>query len=281
MKISMSLLVAAALLPVANFALAAPSVNPARGGYDGSGPIPIFNKEWQARDTKAGRLGHDAAADLHSGNYALAVAEAREALSLNPGDGVPAEILAAALEAQGKDQEALEAYQTVVEHYDKHPSNLLPYAQLLLKSGQWAQALAVYNQALPLVPDVGTHPESPIVHDEDLMKANSRFSADVPEPAALATALHIARGIVYNDTTSWAGGDQHTQAMEEYQKALQLAPDNALTNYYYGVGWQELSPGERTKFGTVQQAKAHLQKAVKTGNANVKAAAQKTLKELG
>jgi len=279
MKISISLLVTAALLPVAGFALAAPSVNPARGGYDGSGPI--FNKEWQAKTAEAGQLGHDAAVGLRLGNYAQAVAEAREALSLNPGDGVAAEVLAAALEGQGKDREALAAYQTVVEHHDKHPRNLLPYAQLLLRSGKWAEALAVYNQALPLIPDVGTHPETPVVHDGDLMRANSQFSPDAPEPAALATALHIARGMVFNVTPSWGGEAQNTEAMAEYGKALQLAPNNALTNYYYGAGWQMLSPTERTKFGTGQQARAHLQKAVKTGNANVKAAARRMLKQLG
>ncbi len=266
MKISMSLLVAAALLPVASLALAAPSVNPARGGYDGSGPI--FNKEWQVRTAEAGKLGHDAAADLHLGNYAQAAAEAREALSLND-DGVAAEVLAAALEGQGKDREALEAYQTVVEHYDKHPRNLLPYAQLLLKSGQWAQAVAVYNQALPLL------------SDGELEKETSAFSPDVPEPLALETALHLERGQIYNDTMGWAGDTQNKEAMKEYKKALQLAPDNALTNYFYGVGWQKLTPTERAKFGTVQQAKAHLQKAEKVGNANVKAAATKVLKTLG
>ena len=280
MKISMSLLVIAAMLLVAGLALASPSVNPARGGYDGSGPI--FNKEWQARTTEAGQLGHDAAADLHLGNYAQAAAEAREALSLNPGDGVPAEVLAAALEGQGKDKEALKAYRVmVVDEKATYPRVLLPYAQLLLKSGQWAQAVAVYNQALPLIPDVGTHRENPTVHDGDLMAANSHFSDEVPEPAALSTALHIARGMVYSSTPSWSGDAQNTEAMGEYRKALQLAPDNALTNYFYGVGWQKLNPTERMKFGTVQQAKAHLRKAEKTGNASVKAAAAKTLKGLG
>ena len=121
----------------------------------------------------------------------------------------------------------------------------------------------------------------PVVHDGDLMTANSHFSPDVPEPAALATALHIARGMIYNATPDWAGEPQNTEAMAEYGKALQLAPDNALGNYFYGAGWQHLSPAERVKFGTLQQAKAHLRKAEKTGNAGVKAAAQKTLKELG
>ena len=267
MKISMSLLVAAALLPVAGLALAAPSVNPPRGGYDGSGPV--FNKEWQARTAEAGQLGHDAAADLHLGNYAQAAAEAREALSLNPGDGVPAEVLAAALEAQGKDKEALQAYQTVVDHYDRNSRSLLPYALLLLKSGQWAQAVTAYNHTL-LDTD-----------RNELGEQLPLFSPEVPEPAALATAIHLERGHLYNSSSDWAGDSQNTEAMAEYAKALQLAPDNAITNYYYGVGWQKLNPTERAKFGTVQQAKAHLQKAEKVGNANVKAAAKKALKALG
>ena len=38
------------------------------------------------------------------------------------------------------------------------------------------------------------------------------------------------------------------------------------TNRCCGAGRQKLSPTERAKFGTVPQAKAHLQKAEKTGN---------------
>ena len=224
----------------------------------------ILTPALAAAMAEEGPLAHAAAADLHLGNYVQAEAEAREALALVP-DGVPAEVLAASLDAQGKDKEALQAYQTVVEHYDKQPRNLLPYAQLLLKSGQWAQAVAVYNQALPSL------------GHEELEQITSHFSPDVPQPEALATAIHLERGQLYNAASDWAGEPQDREAMAEYQKALQLAPNNALTNYYYGVGWQKLSPAERVKFGTAQQAKAALQKAVKIGNANVKKAAQKAL----
>ena len=241
--------------------------------------IPI-SAEAFAREAEAGQVCRDAAIDLHLGNYARAEDEARQAEALDFLAGGPHEVLAAALEAQGKDQEALQAYHFLA--MGGQTRDLLPYAGLLLKSGQWAQALAVYNQALPRLPDVGPHLEATIVHDGDVIRASSRFSPDVPEPMALATAIHIARGMVYNNTPSWGDGAyQNTEAMAEYAKALQTAPNNALANYYYGVGLQKLSPTERVKFGTAQQAKAALQKAVKIGNVNVKAAALKALKSAG
>ena len=217
--------------------------------------------------------------DLHAGNYTQAEEEARQADALDPLAGVPQEVLAASLEAQGKNQEALQAYRPLA--VGGQTRDLLPYAGLLLKSGQWAEALAAYNQALPHLPDVGPHLEATIVHDGEVMRANSHFSPDVPEPIALATAIHIARGMIYNTTPGWAGTGQDTEAMAEYAKALQTAPNNALANYYYGVGWHKLGPTDRVKFGTAQQAKAALQKAVKIGNANVKAAALKALKSAG
>lgn len=277
MKITVGILAVAAFLSAAAFpstagaASAEPSVIPSRGNEDSvTARSPRGQeKHFQAITTEALQLSRDAAADLHAGRYAQAEVEARQSLTLKPGDGVSAEVLAASLEWQGKDQEALQAYQTVVEHYDRNSRSLLPYAQLLLKSGQWAQAVTVYNRALP------------ILGNDELEKETSHFSPDVPEPVALETAIHLERGQIYNGTFGWAGDSQNVEAMDEYKKALQLAPDNALTNYYYGAGWQKLSPTERVKFGTVQQAKAHLQKAEKVGNANVKAAAEKALKKLG
>lgn len=102
----------------------------------------------------------------------------------------------------------------------------------------------------------------------------------MPEPTALATAIHITRGLVYNATPDWAGDSQNKEAAAEYGKALQLAPDSPLTNYYYyyGVGWQQLSPAERAKIGNIQQAKAALRKAVLLGKGDVKKAAQRALK---
>ena len=256
---------AAAISSIAGTAFAAPSITPSIG--DGTGPGFQRGSENYVRAITAetDQLNHAAAVDLHAGRYAQAEAEARQSLSLRDGE-IPEEVLAASLEAQGKDEEALQQYHVmVVDQKASYPRVLLPYAQFLLKSGQWAQAAAVYNQMLPSL------------GNGELEKETSYFSPDVPEPLALATTLHLERGQIFNGTRDWAGNTQNTEAMQEYQKALQLAPDNALTNYFYGVGWQKLSPAERAKFGTAQQAKAALQKAVKTGNATVKKAAQKAL----
>ena len=208
-----------------------------------------------------------AAANLHVGRYAQAEAEARESISLefllDPGR----EVLAAALAAQGKDQEALQEYHIiVVDRADHHARNLVPYAQSLLKSGDWKEALSIYNEALSRFPNA------------ELASESAHFSPDVPEPAALAVALHIQRGRLYNAAPNAAGQTQNTEAMGEYGKALQLAPDNALTNFYYGSGWQRLTPTEKAKFGNAAQAKAALGKAARLGEGDVRKNAEEALR---
>jgi len=207
-----------------------------------------------------------AAVDLHAGRYAQAEAEARESISLEFLGGMGREVLAAALDAQGKDQEALREYQGVVDHEDRHARNLVPYAQSLLKSGDWKEALSIYNEALSRFPNA------------ELASESAHFSPDVPEPAALAVALHIQRGRLYNAAPNAAGQTQNTEAMAEYGKALQLAPDNVLVNFYYGSGWQRLTPAEKAKFGNAAQAKAALQKAAALGTGDVKKNAEEALK---
>ena len=226
--------------------------------------IPI-TPEVQEQFDQSALLSRAAAADLHGGNYTQAETEARQSVSLDLLNGAAQEVLAAALDAQGKEQEALHAYGIVVKHYDRQPRNQLPYALLLLKSGQWEQAVAVYNQALPQL------------GNGELEQAGSHFSPNVPEPTALAVAIHIERGKLFNSASDWAHEPQNTEALAEYGKALQLAPDLPLANYYYGVGWQKLSPAEKAKFGTAERAKTALEKAVKMGKGGVKKAAQKAL----
>ena len=258
-------------------AIAQAHVTPPLARQGSNNPIAP-TPEQEANAEQAAKLRGTAARSLHAGRYAEAEAEARDSLSLTDDDTVR-EVLAAALDAQGKKKEALQAYHVmVVDEKAQYTRVLLPYALLLLQAGQWRQALTVYNRALSDLPSIGPHLETPIVQDGEAMRTNSHFSSDLPEPTALATAIHIARGLVYNASSDWAGESQNKEAAAEYGKALQLAPDSPLTNYYYGVGWQQLSPAERAKFGSEQQAKAALQKAVLLGKGDVKKAALKALK---
>ena len=235
--------------------------------------------EQQANAEQAARLGGTAFLSLRAGRYAEAEAEARQALSMKPGD-ISSEVLAQALDGQGKEVEALRAYHALTSDGRNGPTGqtrvLLPYALLLLKSGRWAQAVAAYNAALPSLGDK----DLTDLGRQDLVQASSHFSPNAPEPAALATAIHIARGLTYNGECDFDHGPQNTEALVEYDAALRLAPDSALANYYYGRGRQKLSPAERSKIGSAQQARMSLQKAILLGKGDLKKAAQKVLSEL-
>ncbi len=205
------------------------------------------------------RLDQASAAALDAGQYAEAEDNARQSLSIGHDSGLAQELLASALNAQGKKQEALEVYKEMTNEGDAFPRNQLPYALLLLNSGQWAQAVAAYNKALPTLAD------------GKLVRANSHFFPNVLEPAALGTAIHIALGLTYNWSDSWGRHQQNDKALSEYTKALQLAPNSDLANFYYGYGLQRL--------GRKGQANAAFQKTVKMAKGEVKAAAEQALKK--
>lgn len=223
-----------------------------------SAPAPM-TPALKAELDEAYRLDQASAAALDAGQYAEAEADARQSLSIGYDSGLAQELLASALNAQGKKQEALEAYKEMADLGNDHPRNLLPYALLLLNSGQWAQAVAAYNKALPTLAD------------GKLVRANSHFSSDVLEPAALGTAIHIALGLTYNWSDSWGRHQQNDKALSEYTKALKLAPNSDLANFYYGYGLQRL--------GRKAQANTAFQKTVKMAKGEVKVAAEQALRK--
>lgn len=239
------------------------------GAIAGMNIAPVTPEQRAALDRQY-QLEDSAAKALDAGQPATAEADAREALScLGTDSGKGWEILAEALDAQGKDREALQVYGNMTRQGQASAHNLLPYALLLLKAGQWAPAVAAYDKALP---DINS--------DRGLLRANSHFSPDVPEPRALATAIHIALALTQINNGTWGGHMQNDKAMAHLQAALMLSPGSDLANYYYGYGWQQLSPAERAKIGSGQQAKAALRKAVLLGKGDVKKAAQRALKGL-
>lgn len=207
---------------------------------------------------------------LASGNYSAAEQDFRAALAIKDWNVTADPGLAEALASQGRTQEALQVYRSLVYQYPANLSSdaqsartLMRFASLLSQTGQWSEAVPLYNYALARA-DFGDAP-----------KLDAHFDPQTPMPLELQALSHIAVGMEYG------GHADNKKSFAEFTQALQLAPDMGLTNYYYGVGWQKLSPTERVKFGTAQQAKAALQKAVKIGNAEVKAAAAKALKNAG
>lgn len=233
-------------------------------------------------------------------DFVTAETDFRAAISVAPAGYLYFD-LAKALTEQGRVAEAIQTYRTlfyelpvkncigsddpaVVETYRKEfaqklyadptrysrfgskaPDAWMRYALLLNQTGQWKEAVHFYEAALPDVPD------------GKVLRASANFNSESPQPRAFAAAVHVALG-----RNHAFGGelDSNDKAMGEYQQALQLAPSWGTANYYYGYGWQRLDPKNRARIGSVQQAKAALQKAVLLCKGDLKKAAQKALKSL-
>ena len=236
---------------------AAPSQKNATRNLVGDPRVPAWKVK--ALNDKGYRLDQAAAAALKAGDYATAEAEARESMSTTI--GVNCQItLAAALDAQGKTQEALKVYKVLNDEGDEDPFDELPYARLLLETGHWAEAVKAYNKQLPNL------------SNGDLMQARNVFSPDVSRPTDLATAIHIGLGL----TTGWRGyhgtyQDVLKQQQGQFQQAQKLEPDSSLANYYVGYGLNRL--------GRHAEAQAAFKKAAALDNGDVKAAALKELPE--
>ena len=231
---------------------------PSHGGV-GSFQAPL-SPAWKAKYRKAGMLAQAATTAMQSGDYAEAEASARAAVATGYDAGFAQETLAAALDAQGKSQEALQAYKEIAIEGGNDPRNLLPYARLLLKAGDYPQAAWAYNKALPLV-DGGK-----------LLEREGGFAPNAPRPTDLATAIHIALGLQM-DWRGYHGTYQEVivQSQAHFQKAVEMEPNSSLANYYSGYGLKRL--------GRQAEAQAAFRKAAALDNGNIKEAAQKELPE--
>lgn len=220
----------------------------------------------KAREDLKWRLAQAAIAAQDAGDYAEAEDDAKQSTSVGQDSGLAQEVLASALNAQGKTQEALQAYKVMADQGDTFPRNEVPYARLLLETGQWAQAVTAYNKMLPNLPF------------GDMAEANSHFSPDVPQPKELAVALHVAQGLTDIGDAGWGTRSKNEEGMREFAQALKLQPNSALTNYYYGFGWQQLDLRSRARAVYAPQAKAALQKAATLGSGDVKKKAEEALR---
>ena len=217
---------------------------------------------------RTSELDQQGNAALDAKDYITAEQDFREALDIAPWDVSYDQGLAEALTGQGRIKEAIDAYRLLVAPYPHFITSVadelrtrMRFAILLAQTGQWAEAVANYEKSV-LQADFGTSPEW-----------RPDFDPQVPQPQALEAMAHIALGRDYTMSTL-----DHRKAFVEFSKAQQVQPKSPLANYYYGFGWQQLSPAERAKFGSPEKARAALETAARLGKGQVKVAAQKALK---
>ena len=232
-----------------------------------------------ARYNELDRAGEEA---LHNRNFAAAEVDYREMIQIDSLIPNPYYGLGEALAGQGKTAEALAVYKRVVYW----PLNIDPqvlavmqarntpslrdccgetdaiawmkYALLLSQTGQNEEAFSVYTQALRYVQDMNR-------------SGITLFSSTgSPSPTAFQAAVHIALGLLTD----------YEPAMSEFAQARALAPDAAVTNYYYGYGWQRLELSSPTRAADALQTKTALTKAAALGDDTIKKAATEALKRM-
>ncbi len=282
---------------VPNAAVSRPALSAAEiakmlsGVHSGHGAFNITPEE-QARE-KAGmaetnELDHAGKEALRNKNFVLAETNYRELIQMGTLDFYSYYGLGEALAGQGKVAEAIAAYKTAIywplnnspeaiaaSRAIENKPNLrgccggmdavawLKYALLLSQTGQNTEAFSVYSQAIRQVND----PDHSGI---------TLFSAGGPQsPSEFQSAVHIALGLLTGGMLT-----DHEQAMNEFDQALRLAPDAAVTNYYYGYGWQRLDPKSPTKTANASQAKAALTKAAASEDDNIKKAAAEAMKRM-
>jgi tetratricopeptide (TPR) repeat protein len=248
------------------FAAAVTIAHPALGGIPLT-PDPV----WQATADQATQLDREGLAALDAGDPVAAEDRFRQASATFAQTNFPWPFyeydLAEALVAQGKNQEAMQVYQHSLQ--TSYPvgrdlgvpvtNALLRYSLLLNQSGHWAEAVARFDAAIPALPGGG-----------DMPSISVSLNPDVSQPTVLAAATHVALGL----ETSWSGDYRgvidNQKAQSEFAKALELAPDWDVANYYYAYGLRHL--------GQTQQANAAFEKTVKIAKGAVKTAAELALK---
>jgi tetratricopeptide (TPR) repeat protein len=237
--------------------------NLASGGRMGSGAKPLTPAQ-DAAFQKACKLREQSIVALDAGKYALAISDAQQMLAMGmpPHDATAETVIAYSLVSQGKDQDALNEYGQMYSRGDWDGGDLLQYARLLLKHGQWSNAVDVYKKA---VLNVGED----VAKGHELLLADSAFSHDDPQPKELEADIDIAIGMRGDLVSGLARKYRPERSLAEFKKALDLEPDSPLAKLAYAGGLRDSGRGA--------EAQAEFQEVANKYTGEVKAAAQQEL----
>jgi tetratricopeptide (TPR) repeat protein len=235
-----------------------------QGGQFMGGPSSIrhLTPAQQADWSKSVQLQLTSETLLNSGQFSSAESVARQSLSLNPSEILAQQVLASAQVAQGKTSEAMRFYASRYDGGSSSVREMLPYALLLLRSGQWKAAVDVYNRILPGVGSL-------LYNGHDLLVADGGYAYDDPQPKDLETDIHIAMGFSGMEDYGRSGPKCREWSLAEYKKALTLRPDSALANLAYAGGLRDL--------GQHRAANAAFQDVVNKYTGDAKIAAEEEL----
>jgi tetratricopeptide (TPR) repeat protein len=172
--------------------------------------LPMPPAEKAAYDA-ASQLVDAAFAALDAGKYAEAEADVKQSMSLYPLGLFQLRPIASALDALGKKGEAIKVYAQFADASAAQPIETLPYALLLVKSGQYTHALKIYENALP-------HVGSELTNGNELLSEDGDFTPEVPQPRALETDIRIAMGFVGEDDYRISGKDSRDKSVGEFRE---------------------------------------------------------------
>lgn len=243
--------------------------SPQRQPMDFTHPMSAVQRPYdpkrEARDQKYEHLTEMGDRALPT-NPAAAETYYRQATATNAGLSDAWIGLARACDAQGKDAQALAAYQQTFAPpsgsglYSSFPSDvesLARYGILSEDAGQHEAAAKAYNQAIErLNPKPGVS-----------------MGSIGTVPAQAKAMLNVVRGIALSEAKEHSGQDRDSEAVEAFQEAAKQQPNDARVQYYLGYGYQ--------KAGQFAAAQTAFGKAARLDNEGaVKAAVQQKLPQV-
>ena len=224
------------------------------------------------------KLPHDAA--LHSslaemllatGDKDGALANADQAMKLNPNDGNALMIYSRAEVAHGDAGKAIAAWQQWIANHPKDAQALAMAGSLEEAQGGNDKAMSYYKQALAIQPD-----QPVAANNLAYMLLKSGESPDVALSLAQTARRAMPNSPSTADTLGWAYYQRGTyqSARELFEEALKTAPNDPSLQYHLGMTYSKLNDKAN--------ATLHLKKAVTLApNTPVAIDANKELSTLG